>query len=318
MELLMDKLQAKPTEPIAWLNGRWIPLSQAAVSVFDAGFVQGVTVAEQLRTFGGKLFRLQMHLERLAQSLGIVGVDPGLSMTELAELAEAVAARNFQLLDPADDLNLTIFVTPGPYGAYAAIAEHKAPSVCLHAQSLPFGQWAEKYRTGESLVVSDVQQVPASCWPAVLKCRSRMHYYLADKQARQKEAGARALLLDERGFVTEASTANVLVYDAKHGLLSPPQENILPGVTVAVIEELAGQLGIPFQHRDLAVDDVARAAEVLLCSTSPCLLSVTRLNGRPVGDGRPGPISARLRQAWNEMVALDIEAQAKRFSTRPV
>src|SRR5262245_54158463 len=123
MEFSMGESQAKPAEPVAYLNGRWIPLSQAAVSVFDGGFVQGVTVAEQLRTFGGKLFRLDMHLERLARSLEIIGVNPGLSADELARLAETITERNFLLLDPADDLNLTIFVTPGPYGAYAAIAE---------------------------------------------------------------------------------------------------------------------------------------------------------------------------------------------------
>jgi len=304
------------TEPHAWLNGRWIALSQAAVSVFDGGFVQGVTVAEQLRTFGGRLFRLEQHLSRLARSLEIIGVDPGYSLAELAGISNDLAARNYALLDHADDVNLTIFVTPGPNPAYAAYAGHRGPTVCIHAQPLAFGHWADKYRTGDSLVVSDIRHVPAECWPTELKCRSRMHFYLADQQARRMEAGARALLLDERGFVTEASTANILVYRAAEGLVSPRKEQILPGVTVAVIEELAGQLGIPLVHRDLPVDEVASAEEVLLCSTSPCLWSVTRLNGRPIGNGRPGPISARLRAAWNEMVGIDIEAQALRLAGR--
>ena len=143
-----------------------------------------------------------------------------------------------------------------------------------------------------------------------------MHFYLADKQAREIEPGARALLLDERGLVTEASTANVVVYHANRGLISPPKEYILPGVTVAVVEELAGRIGIAFGHDELTVDDVAGADEVLLCSTSPCTWSVTRLNGQPIGNGKPGPASQRLRQAWSEMVHLDIEAQARRFATR--
>ena len=303
-------------EPIAYLNGRWIPLSQAAVSVFDTGFVQGVTVAEQLRTFGGKLFRLEMHLARLARSLEIVGVDPGLPLAEFGRIATDLVDQNRRLIDPADDLNVTMFVTPGPYGAYSAVAGYSGPTVGTHAQPLPFGHWAEKYRTGESLIVSDVMQVPLRCWPAELKCRSRMHYYLADRQARQKEPGARALLLDEWGFVTEASTANVLVYYRGQGLISPPKDRILPGVTVAVIEELAGQLGIPFANRELTVQEFGRAEEALLCSTSPCVLSVTRLNGQPIGDGRPGPISQKLREAWSQMVGFDIELQARRFSRR--
>jgi len=303
-------------EPVTYLNGKWIPLSQAAVSVFDGGFMQGVTVAEQLRTFGGKLFRLEMHLARLARSLEIVGVDPGMRLSELGQIAERLVEQNRKLLDPGDDQGATIFVTPGMYAAYAAVARQSGPTVCVHTQPLAFGQWAEKYRTGESLVVTDVRQVPETCWPAELKCRSRMHYYLADRKARDMEPGARALVLDERGFVTEASTANVLAYLRDEGLVSPPKESILPGVTVAVVEELAGRLRIPFLHRELTVEDVSRANEVLLCSTSPCVLSVTRLNGRATGDGKPGAISLRLREAWKEMVGVDIEEQARRFAGR--
>ena len=303
-------------EPLAYLNGRWIPFSQAAVSVFDGGFDQGVTVAEQLRTFGGQLFRMETHLERLSRSLEIVGVDPGLPLAELGQIATELVEQNRKLIDPADDLNLTMFVTPGPYGAYAAVAGRAGPTVGIHTQPLPFGQWANKYRTGESLVVSDVMHVPARCWPPELKCRSRMHYYLADRQARQREPGSRALLLDDRGFVTEASTANVLVYYRNEGFVSPPKEHILPGVTVAVVNELAGHLGISFASRDLTVDDFARADEALLCSTSPCVLSVTRLNGHPIGTGQPGSVAQRLLDAWSKMVGFDIEAQAQRFASR--
>lgn len=303
-------------EPIAYLNGQRIPASRIAVSATDAGFIQGVTVAEQLRTFGGKLFRLDLHLARLRRSLEIVGVDPGLSNSEFTQIATEIAAHNHRLLDPADDLGLTIFVTPGIYPVYAAASSQRGPTVGIHTYPLPFGQWAHKYERGESLVVTDVMQVPTRCWPPELKCRSRMHYYLADKQAREIEPGARALLLDEGDAVTEASTANVLIYRQAEGLISPPKEHILPGVTVAVIEELARQLGIPFVHREMYVPDVASADEVLLCSTSPCVWSVSRLNGHPIGSGKPGPISLRLRAAWNLMVGLDIEAQARSFATR--
>ena len=86
----------------AYLNGCWLPLSQAAVSIFDTGFVQGVTVAEQLRTFGGRLFRLDLHLERLARSLEIIGVDPGLPLAELGRIATELVDQNHRLLDPAD------------------------------------------------------------------------------------------------------------------------------------------------------------------------------------------------------------------------
>jgi branched-subunit amino acid aminotransferase/4-amino-4-deoxychorismate lyase len=186
----------------------------------------------------------------------------------------------------------------------------------MHTYALPFHLWAKKYELGESLRVTNIRQVPPECWPVELKCRSRMHYYLADREARLVEPGARALLLNEAGYVTEASTANMLVYSQGKGIISPPLEMILPGVTVAAVAELARTLGIPFQEQPLVENDVATADEVLLCSTSPCVWSVTKLNGHPIGTGRPGPIASQLQTAWSNMVGLDIVAQAHRFSVR--
>src|SRR3954447_14698512 len=99
-------------EPLAYLSGRWLPQSQATISLADAGFVQGTTIAEQLRTFGGKIFRLDQHLARLERSLRIIGVDPGKSKQELAEIGNHLVSENRKLLDPADDLGLAILVTP--------------------------------------------------------------------------------------------------------------------------------------------------------------------------------------------------------------
>jgi branched-subunit amino acid aminotransferase/4-amino-4-deoxychorismate lyase len=281
--------------------------------------MQGVTAAEQLRTFGGKLFRLDKHLDRLARSLEIIGVDPGLSRSEFARIAGDLVSRNYQAISPDGDLGLSIFVTPGPYATFAAsgFAQRNGPTVGMHTYELPFHLWASKYQTGESLVVTPFEQVPPASIPSELKCRSRMHYYLADRAARAIEPGARALMVDRDGFATESSTANLLVYWKREGLVSPPRDRILPGVTVAAIEQLAASLGIPFSYRSLRVADVARAEEALLCSTSPCVWAVTRLNGTAIGSGLPGPIVTQLQRAWSEMVGLDIVAQAQRFAGSP-
>ena len=301
---------------LAYLDGRWLPLREAAVSVLDGGFVQGTTVAEQLRTFRGRLFELPAHLARLARSLEIIGLAPPLPLEEIGQIATDLAAQNAKLLEADDDQNVTIFVTPGPYPAYAEVAGRQGPTLGIHTQPLPFSQWAGKYETGERLVVSDVRQVPAACWPSELKCRSRMHYYLADRQARQRDPRARALLLNERGVVTEASTANVLVVRRDEGLVSPRKDDILPGVTMAVVASLAERLGLPWVERDVTVADVVTAEEVLLCSTSPCVLPVTAVDGRPIGGGVPGPVWQQLISAFSERVGLDIVAQARRCAAR--
>ena len=141
-----------------------------------------------------------------------------------------------------------------------------------------------------------------------------MHYYLADSKSRQAEPGSRALFLDDDGYVLEASTANIVVFRRHEGLVSPPREKILPGISVAVVAELAGSLGIPYSCRDLTVEDVAGADEVMLCSTSPCVWPVVRLDGRTIGDGSPGRMYVRLLTAWSGLVGLDIQAQAEQFA----
>ena len=118
-------------EPSAYLGGRWVPASAAVVSVGDAGFVLGVGVAEQLRTFAGKLFRLDDHLARLAHSLEIVGLTTGMTAEQLAGTAEELVARNHPLLAPGDDLGLSIVVTPGSYADVRAArpgAAHRLPA----------------------------------------------------------------------------------------------------------------------------------------------------------------------------------------------
>jgi branched-subunit amino acid aminotransferase/4-amino-4-deoxychorismate lyase len=143
-----------------------------------------------------------------------------------------------------------------------------------------------------------------------------MHYWLADHAAEKIQRGARALMLDFDDFVTEASTANLLVYRRDEGLISPPAESILPGISVAMLADLAREQGIAFSHRPLTADDVAAADEVLLCSTSPCVWPVLHFNGQPIGTGQPGEVWRKLIDAWSRHVGLDIVAQAKQLATK--
>lgn len=301
-------------EPLAYLNGQLIPASQASVPVYDAGFVLGATITEQLRTFRGELFRLPEHLERLKTSLETAGIEPRESLIDLADIGSRLVANNFAQMDAEDDLGLCIFVTPGPYAALAERIGERSATVGLHTFRLPFHLWADKYAQGVSLRTTAIQQVPSSCWPAALKCRSRMHYFLADQEAARAEEGARALLLDQRGLVSETSTANVLIYLQDVGLVSPPIAGVLPGISLQVVTELANRLGIPFVNRELTAEEFAKADEAFLTSTPNCLLPVTRFNSKPIGSGKPGAVFKKLLGAWNEMVGFDIAVQAGRFA----
>ncbi len=303
------------TEPVALLNGEFVPATELTVPVYDSGFMQGVTVSEQMRTFHGTLFRLDQHLERLSNSLTVVGLEQEVEIAQLAEWAVELVARNHALLEQGDDLGLSLFVTPGPYPTLAPAGAHGA-TIGMHTYPIPFHQWVDLYDQGQPLEVSDIRQVPAACWPTELKCRSRMHYYLADLHARRSDPSARALLLDASGFVNEASTANLVIYRSDEGLVSPPRKKILPGVSVAMLQALAVDANIPFNHRDVTIDDVLSADEAILSSTSPCLLPVRSLNGQKIGSACPGPIFSSALKRWGDQVGVEIAQQARTFASR--
>jgi branched-subunit amino acid aminotransferase/4-amino-4-deoxychorismate lyase len=296
--------------PLAYLNGRWIAGSELSIGVDDVGFLLGATVAERLRTFRGQVFRLEEHLDRMRRSLAIVGLDAERLVSELAVAVPEFVERNRALAAADDDWTVIAFVTPGAAGS-------GQPTVCVHGFPLMFGQWAAQYERGLSVNISDIRQVPPECWPPELKCRSRMHYYLADLRAANEEPGARALLLDQEGYVAEASTANVVVYRESEGLVSPPGEHVLVGVSLGVVQELAAELGVPFARRNLSVEELHAADEAYLAGTSICLMPIVRCNGRPIGGGTPGPMFERLLKAWSDLVGVDIAAQAQRFASRP-
>ena len=300
------------TAPLAYLNGVWIDSQKLSVPVDDLGFLLGATVVERMRTFAGQVFRADAHLRRLQQSLKIVGWNAPELCQQVSTAIDELIHRNAPLFQQGDDWTVVVFITPGKTPAATR------PTVCVHGQPLPFHQWAQQFRTGLAAVVTDVRQVPGNCWPAELKCRSRMHYYLADRQAEATTPGARAILLDQSGHVGEASTANVAAFFADRGLVTPRLAHVLPGISRQVLFELATSLGIAHTEDDLLPEQLAAADEIFLTSTSSCLLPVVQLNGQPVGTGAPGPIFQRLLAAWSELVGVDIEAQAVRLARRSV
>jgi branched-chain amino acid aminotransferase len=293
----------------AYLNSRWIPDSDLRIDVNDVGFLMGATVTERLRTFSGQVFRLDEHLARMRHALEIVGLPADEIAAQMSVAIPEFVARNKEVIRPNDDWSILAFATPG-------ISGEGKPTVCVHGYPLPFGRWASQFDDGVRVIISDVRQIPASSLPPELKCRSRMHYYLADHKAAAMRPGARAILLDEDGFVAEATTANVLIYREGEGLVSPPPEHILPGVSLGVVRGLAGNLGVPFVMRPVTADDLRTGDEAMLTSTSVCLLPLIECDGRPIGAGKPGPQYRQLLKAWSESVGVDIAAQARQFAIR--
>lgn len=301
------------SEPIAWINGHVVPVSHARLHVFDMGIVGGVSVAEMLRTFQHRPFRVEEHLRRLNQSLSLTGLQPAHHHEELAARLDQVVSFNTSLIKPEDDLGVIMFVTAGMNPTYVGRDKAIATgcTVAIHTFPLPYRQWAAKYSEGVSLVVPSVKAMPVDVIDPRIKSRSRMHWYLADQAARQIEPNALAILTGEHGHLTETAASNLIaVIDGE--LVSPPADGVLEGVSLAMTTDLAAKVGHAVQRRPITVADLAHASEAFLTSTPSCLLPVTRFQGQPLGTGQPGPIYQQLLSAWNEFVGLDIAVQMQR------
>jgi branched-chain amino acid aminotransferase len=173
---------------------------------------------------------------------------------------------------------------------------------------LPFELWAKRMQQGVRVFTPSIRHVPPQCYDPKIKYRSRMHYYLADQEARAGDPEAIALLLDLDGNVTETSGANFLIVE-KGAIVSPTLRNTLPGVSRMTVMELAADLGIPFVERDFQVYNVMNAEEAFLTTTPYCVMPVSHINGAAIGMGTPGPIVKRLLSAWSDRVGVDITKQ---------
>jgi branched-subunit amino acid aminotransferase/4-amino-4-deoxychorismate lyase len=300
-------------EPLVFLNGNLVPASQAHLAIFDAGVVLGATVTEMTRTFRQAPYRLDEHLDRLFRSLKYTRMDIGMTREALGAASRELLAHNARLVHPEEELGLIHFVTAGEFPVYAGSAGRAArttPTVCAHTFPMPFELWAAKLETGAHLVTPSIRHVPPQCYDPKMKYRSRMHYYLADKEAQLVDPDASALLLDLAGNVTETGGSNFLIVE-RGAIVSPTLVNTLPGISRATVIELAAQLGIPFEVRDIQVHSVINADEAFTSSTPYCLLPVTKINGLPIGDGHPGPIWRKLMAAWSDLVGIDIIQQIR-------
>ena len=300
-------------EPIAVLNGRVVPAATAGVSMIDDGFVQAATVTERIRTFQHRPFRQAEHLDRLRFSLKSTGIAEPSIVDTLPSQIETVLAHNVSLVADWQDLSIVIFVTPGSNRslAHSMRITPDGPTVGVHTLPTPSPHWDQQATAGARLVTPDVRQLPVSTLDPHVKTRSRLHWFIAARQAQQVDSQATALLLDAYGHVTETSSGNLIVF-ADGRLWIPRPEGVLGGISQQVVCELAAEHGITMTPRDMTPADVINAEEAFIASTGYCLLPVTRLNGRSIGTGEPGAMYERLIAHWSAVVGVDILAQFRR------
>ena len=294
-------------ERVAYLNGRIVPESQASIPIRDRGFIYGDAVFDVSRTFNGRPFRQREHIDRLYASCRYLRLDPGIDPGRMMELTMDVVQQNVPLLGPNEDYWVAHRITRGVDPTYPG--EEVGPTVLIDCRPLPLASRARYYRTGVPLVTPSVRRIP----PEYISPRAKTHNYLnlilGDLEVHEKDPDGWALLLDQQGNLAESRGSNVFV--VKDGVLATPKEQfVLAGITRQVVMELAANLNIPVEERDIDLYDAYIADEAFLTSTSLCICPVASINGADLGESEvPGPVTGRLMAAFSDLVGLDYVAQ---------
>jgi D-alanine transaminase len=280
---------------IVYVNGEFVPRAQAVVSVEDRGFVFGDGVYEVLRAIRGRLFATRFHNERLVTSLDGVRIElhEDDSPSRFVEIGRELLREN-ELLD--GEATLYIQVTRG-----VATRAHHFPSAdvapTIYISAARFTPFTEQAETGAAVISH-----PDLRWGRCdLKTLNLLPNVLAAQTA--KEQGAFEAMLIRDGVVTEGAKTNF--FGVVDGTLRthPCDSHILPGITRSVLRDLAAELGIALDETPITVDEVPGLSELFLTGTTTDVMPVVQLDGRYVGDGRPGTLTRRLQRVLAESLA---------------
>ncbi len=272
-------------ELLTYLDGQIMPHSQAIAALQTKGVASAGGFYDTERTFDGRVFRLRQHLERLYRGLAFAKIDAGLSLDEMERATERVLQGNRRMLGPGQEYTVTQVVsTRGEPGTEAA----SGVTIVIYCQPLDVGAFAAGYVRGVRLVTPVTYGVPDSA-----------------------TGGAQVipLMTNQEGSITECSGANFMfVRDRRIKL--PDRHNVLPGVSMQTVLELADELGMAVDEDDYCTYDVYTADEAFISSTRFCILPVAAVNGYELPAGVPGPTTARLLDAWRDLVGVDFVRRA--------
>ena len=281
--------------PVVWLNGELIPAGEARVSVFDRGILLGDGVYETLRVRNGKPFRWPPHRERLRRSLEKARIVPPFDLSSLDEGIAACLRAN-----SLEEARLRMTITRGTGNPGFDMMEGSLPTAVIAAspwRPLPEAAYSE----GVGAIIPRIRQTGEDNLDPALKSTSRIHLVLARMEAAERGAHE-ALLLGSSGEVREGTASNVFLVSG--GRLRTPSlaSGVLEGITREAILDLARLAGIPCREERLDRADLESSDEIFFTNTSWGALPVTRLDGKRVGNGQPGPVTRDLGARLSALV----------------
>ena len=277
---------------IVFLNGSFLPIEQAKVPFMDRGFMFGDGVYEGIGMLDGRLIDNDAHLERLDRSLAEVRIPNPYTKAEWTTFQEELARRNGMT-----EGFIYFQVTRGVAERDFFFPEDAKPTVAMFTQAKAIAD-APAARTGIAVVT-----MPDLRWQRRdIKSINLLAQVLAKQAA--KEAGAQEAWLVEDGFVTEGGSSSAFIVTKEGSIVVRPLSTaILPGITRKSLLRLSKEDGIALEERRFTVEEAYNAAEAFLTSASNFVLPIVSIDGRPVADGKPGPITKRLRELYLAMAS---------------
>lgn len=273
---------------VIYLNGEFMPLEEARIPVLDRGFIFGDGVYEVIPVYSRHPFRLPEHLQRLQHSLDGIRLTNPLSDSEWTRLTHDIVARN-----PGDDQSIYFQITRGVAKRAHEFPQNVKPTVFMMSSPLITPPQEQVENGVACITATDFR------W---LKCDVKSVSLLGNCLLKQAavDAGVVEVVMFRDGYLTEASASNVCV--VRNGVLLAPPKNhlILPGITYDVVLELAGRDKIPLEVREVSEHEVRAAQEIWITSSTKEVLAVTTLDGRAVGDGRPGAMFRRVHALYQD------------------
>lgn len=282
---------------IIFMNDRLVPEDEARVSVFDHGLLYGDGVFEGLRSYSGRVFRLDAHIDRLWASARAICLE--IPMTK-----EAVAKAVFDTLaaNKLTDGYIRLVVTRGAGSLGLDPNRTKNPQVIVIADTISLYP-AEFYSKGLKIVTAATQRVQSAALSPRIKSLNYLNNIMAKLEG-LRAGCVEALMLNHKGEVAECTGDNVFVVRSGKLLTPPPDAGILEGITRNAVMELAHTAGIDCREATLTRHDLYTADECFLTGTAAEVIPVVDIDGRTIGAGTPGPITARLTTDFHKLVRM--------------
>jgi branched-chain amino acid aminotransferase len=301
---------------VVYMNGKFVPESEAKISIFDSALMFGDMVFEMTRSFNKTQFKLREHLERLYVGIKILRIPMNMTIDELEKACYETIERNDKVFESHDEHRLMINVSRGPLGLYAPVFDGKLePTVVIADFPLKWtvASMGQLFEKGINAVIPSQRAIPAFLMDPKIKNRSRLFYQMANIEVSQVEGENNwALLLDVDGHITEGTGDNFFI--VKNGeILTPEGRHILRGITRDYIFTLAEELKIPCRECNIEPYDVYTADEAFMTGTPFCILPTVSLQGLQIGNGKLGNITNILINKWSKNVGIDIRQQIEKY-----